>query len=160
MEKNPEFIEKPKNISENFPKIRHVENFDQLENIRATGDSESVETGDCLLLEKNENLVAFSYGANPCISGVVQTEDNQLYMFHSLGSELTESQEEIIKKSKKGIVGGGKDTLKNYSSIFKQQNITVIYHPDEIHDFNIVLVKEKNPLHTLPGIYFCYETGF
>ena len=138
--------------------IVNVKNFDELDNIIAIGDSEQVEMWDCLLLRKNENIITYSYGAGPCISGVVQTNDNKLYMFHSVADKLTLKQEEVIKNSKKGIVGGGKESLDVFKSKFKNNNIKVVPPPsDRDYDFNIVFVKSENQFNVSPGIYFCYE---
>jgi hypothetical protein len=160
MEKASQNIKESEINSKEFPKVSCVKNFNKLQNISLVGDSELVEMGDYLLLEKNENITACTYGANPCISGIIQTKDNQLYMFHSIGGELTQSQLEIIQKSKKGIIGGGSEALKDYKFEFDKSNIEIINQPDERYDFNIVFVKDKNKSNVSPGIYYCYEKGF
>jgi len=157
MEKNSESI----NLNLERKKvcnINNVSNFDELDNIREIGDSEKIEMGDCLLLRKNKNITTYSYGAGPCVSGIVQTNDNKLYMFHSVADELTQEQEEIIKNVKNGIVGGGKESLNIFKSKFKNKNIKIISSPSEgNYDFNIVFVKSENQFNVSPGIYFCYD---
>ena len=138
--------------------ISKINNFDELDNIRAIGDSEKIEMGDCLLLRKNKNITTYSYGAGPCVSGVIQTNDNKLYMFHSVADELTQEQEDLVKNVKNGIVGGGKESLNIFKSKFKNKNIKIIQSPPEGgYDFNIVFVKSENQFNVSPGIYFCYD---
>jgi hypothetical protein len=138
--------------------ISKINNFDELDDIRAIGDSEKIEMGDCLLLRKNKNITTYSYGAGPCVSGVIQTNDNKLYMFHSVADELTQEQEEVVKNVKNGIVGGGKESLNILKSKFKNKNIKIISSPPEGgYDFNIVFVKSENQFNVSPGIYFCYD---
>ena len=162
MEKISESI-KPKLEKQEFStilKICNVKNFDDLENIREIGDSEKVESGDFFLLRKNDNITAYSYDAGPCISGVLQTNDNNLYMFHSFADGLlTLEQKEIIKNTKKGIIGSGnKELLDIFRAEFKSENIKTIPPPiDGNYDFNIVFVKAKNEYKVSPGIYFCHD---
>ena len=156
MEKGGESIQ-PKLEREKSLKVCQVKNFDELEKIRMIGDSEEVQMGDCLLLKKNEDITAYSYGAGPCISGVLQTEDNKFYMFHSVASILTQEQIEIIRNTKKGIVGGGIESLDNFSSEFKNKNIKIIQSLGKNYDFNIVFVKAENQFKVSPGIYYCYD---
>lgn len=158
MEKNGELI----NLNLEIKKvcnISNVNNFDELENITAIGDSEKVEMGDCLLLRKNKNITTYSYGAGPCVSGIIQTNDNKLYMFHSVADELTQEQEEVVKNAKKGIVGGGKESIDTLNHKFKNKNIKIISPPSDRddYDFNIVFVKSQNQFNVSPGIYFCYD---
>lgn len=156
MEKGGESIQ-PKIEKEKSLKICQVKNFDELETIRMIGDSEEVQMGDCLLLRKNEDITAYSYGAGPCISGVLQTEDNKFYMFHSVANVLTQEQVEIIRNTKKGIIGGGNKSLDTIGSEFKNKNIKMIASPGENYDFNIVFVKTENQFKVSPGIYYCYD---
>ena len=109
------------------------------------------------MLRKNKNITTYSYGAGPCVSGV-ETNDNKLYMFHSVADELTQEQENIIKNVKNGIVGGGKESLNIFKSKFKNKNIKIISPPPKGgYDFNIVFVKSENQFNVSPGIYFCYD---
>lgn len=161
MEKNSESI-KPNLEKQKLPtvfKIYNVKNFDELENIIRIGDSEKVETGDYFLLRENNNITTYSYGAGPCISGVLQTTDNKIYMFHSFANILlTPEQEQIVKNTKRVIIGSGNNELLDiFSSEFKGKNIKVIRPPGKNYDFNIVFVKYKNEFNTLPGLYFCHS---
>ncbi|MFA6185001.1 MAG: hypothetical protein WCT51_03965 [Candidatus Shapirobacteria bacterium] len=162
MENSSELIN-PSLEKKEFPtvlKICNVENLEELKNICAIGDSEEVEVGDYFLLRKNDNITTCSYGAGPCISGVLQTNDNKLYMFHSFADRfLTLEQKEIIKNTKKGIIGSGnKELLDTFKSEFKNGNIKVLPPPTGgNYDFNIVFVKAKNKYKVSPGIYFCHD---
>lgn len=156
MEKSNE-LTRP-NLEKENKKIYKVADFNELDDIRMVGDSEKVEMGDCLLIEKNENVVSYSYGAGPCISGILQTNDNKLYMFHSVADNLTQEQKEIVKNTKKGFIGGGKKTLEIFRSEFANKNIKMVFPPEENYDFNIVFVKDKNQFEVSPGIYFCYDS--
>lgn len=143
-----------------FYRAFDVKNFDRLDQIRAIGDSEKVEMGSCLLIEENNSTITYySYGAGPCISGIIQTTDNKLYMFHSVAEELTTEQNELLQSSKNGIIGGGKETLNILKAEINNKNIKIIPPPKskKNYDFNIVFVKNKNQFNTSPGIYFCYD---
>lgn len=156
-------LTKPILEKKEFPtvlKICNVENLDELERIREIGNSEKVGVGDYFLLRKNDNITTYSYGAGPCISGVLQTNDNKLYMFHSFADRLlTLEQKEIIKNTKKGIIGSGnRELLNTFKSEFKNGNIKVLPPPaGGTYDFNIVFVKAKNKYKVSPGIYFCHD---
>jgi len=142
----------------NILPITKIDSFTELNWIRLVGDSsEKVEMDDCYQIKNDEHDVVFTYGANPCVAGMFQTKDNKIYMFHSSGILLTDEQEELISQSKKGFVGGGKRTLKKYSSLFKDNNIQIVPQPSPIdnNDFNIVFVKKKN-LEEDFGVYYCY----
>lgn len=153
-----ESLEKLDNQNKINFQVKQVENLDELDYIRSVGDSEIVETGDCRFLESNDYATIYSYGANPCISGAFQTKDDKIYLFHSQGDFLTDEQREILTNSKKGIVGGSKETLSDLSSILKESNLKTIPSPGEDYDFNIVFVKDKN-LEEKSGLYFCYESS-
>lgn len=146
-----------KNSEKLAAKISQVENFDELDYIRLIGESENIEIGECQQLKKNNQVTAYSYGANPCVCGVIQTRDDKFYMFHSIGSVLTIDQEKLLRIAKKGIVGGGIETLQHYSDHFEQANIKTVQPPSPYHDFNIVFVKDKNEFNTAPGLYYCYD---
>jgi hypothetical protein len=139
-------------------KIFQIKTSEELENICMVGESEKVEMGEYLLLEKNENITAYSYGAGPCISGIIQTDNNKLYMFHSLSYETTLEQKEIIKNASNLIVGSGeKESLDIFKSEFKYKNIKILSPPKDNYFFNIVFVKDKNKFKVLPGLYFSFE---
>lgn len=140
-----------------------VESFDALEIIRQDSDSEHVDMGDCLRLD--ENTSAYTVGANPCISGVVETKDGELYLFHSLADLLSKEQAEVVRNSRWGMVGGGWQSLDGYTSLFQGANIKVIWPPnfssgsssDPGSDFNIVVVGRGDKSGVKPGVYYCYE---
>lgn len=157
MEKSHELSNNPSNPEKMALKIEEVKNFPELQNIRLVGDSEDVEVGDCMQIKKNSKITTYSWGANPCVSGIVQTIDDKLYMFHSVGSVLSFDQEKLLKIAKKGVVGGGPKTLSRYFDKFKSANLQIIYPPEPEHDFNIVFVKDKNEANTAPGLYYCYD---
>jgi hypothetical protein len=137
--------------------IRRVKNFDELDNIRLAGDSEEIKMGDCLQLVKNDTVSSYSYNANPCICGVVETNNKDVYMFHSVADILTDEQEEVIKNSRSGIVGGGQETLEKFSSLLHSSGIKIIPPSSREDDFSIVFIKGKNQFDVTPGIYFCYD---
>lgn len=146
--------------SEKLPfKITEVTSFDELDWIRMTGDCEDVEMGQCLKLQKNMNITTYSYGAGPCISGILQTNDNDIYMFHSTGESLTEEQLKTLENTKKGIIGGGETSTEIYRKNFESSNVKIIPHPDNNKKciFDIVYVKEENEFSIKPGLYYCYE---
>lgn len=139
-------------------KICRVKNSEELENICMVGESEKVEMGECLLLKKDENITAYSYGAGPCVSGIIQTSDDKLYMFHSLSYETTPEQKEIIKNASNLIIGSGeKESLDIFISEFKNKNTKILSSPKGDYFFNIVFVKDKNQFKVSPGLYFSFE---
>ena len=150
--------EENEDIKVSLNKINYVEDFTELDDyIRFVGDSEEVDMGDCLRLVKDDYLTAYTYGANPCVSGIIQTNQDKLYMFHSVGDELTEEQKERFQDAKNIIIGGSSKVLENLNAEFKNKNIKTIWPPSDSHDFNIVFVKEKNEFGVKPGLYYCYE---
>ena len=157
MEKSSELINQ--NLErKKFCNISNVNNFEELDDIRLIGDSEKVEMGDCLLLKNNNNITSYTFGSGPCVSGIIQTNDNKLYMFHSVGDELTQEQEKVVKNAKKGIVGSGKkDSLDYFRTKDNNKKITIILPPEKDCDFNMVFVKTINQSNISPGAYFCYD---
>jgi len=133
-----------------------VNDFEELEYIVSIGDSELIEMEDCTLLTKNGYITSYSYNANPCVSGIVQTKNDDIYMFHSTGYGLSSEQEKILKNSKRGIAGGGIEAIGHLSLILKEANIEIIPSPGNDYDFNIVFVKERNIFNVKPGLYYCY----
>ena len=141
----------------NYLPITEIDSFDKLDWICQLGDAENIGSGEYSPLNNDQKDILYTYGANPCVAGFIQTKDNKRYLFHSIGDQLTPEQKELISQSKKGFVGGGKETLKIYDSFFKENNVQVIPQPSPIdnNDFNIVIVKKKN-LQKKRGIYYCY----
>jgi hypothetical protein len=109
------------------------------------------------LITDDGTTVEYTYGANPCISGIIRTSDNQMFLIHSLGGDLSDAQEEILNNATAGIVGGGLETLDKFKSRLNEKNIKISYPSEKDQDFNIVIVKEKNTSRVKPGIYYCYE---
>lgn len=140
-----------------FPKLFRVEDFSDLDDIRLIGDSKEVDMGQIMPVNPDSYATIFSYGANPCLSGLIIDQNHQLFCFHSLGPILTPEQENLIKSAQKGIVGGGRETLNSYRNDFKKSNIQIIIPPTDNHDFNFVLVKSKTEFKTKLGFYFCYD---
>lgn len=100
---NNEF-EKTIEQSDKLPfRFTRVNDFDELEYTRLVGDSELIELEDCTLLKKNGYITAYSYNANPCVTGIIQTNNKEIYMFHSTGLGLSKEQEKIIKTPKGGL---------------------------------------------------------
>lgn len=145
------------NSPSQFPKLFKVKDFAALDDIRFVGDSREVDMGQIVPVSHDNYATIFSYGANPCISGLIVDQNNQLFCLHSLGPILTSEQEDLIKSAKKGIIGGGIETLNSYKDSFKKSNIQIIIPPSHNHDFNFVLVKSKTEFKTKPGFYFCYD---
>jgi len=131
-----------------------VKDFTTLNEIRFLVGAQEVKMGQL----NSKDTTVFSYGANPCISGLIIGQDNHLYCFHSLGSEFTGSQKEIILSAAGGIVGGGIESINKYESVLKKSKIQIIYPPTPKHDFNFVLIKPKNKPGFKPGLYSCYDT--
>jgi hypothetical protein len=160
MNSNEKFVSNVENKADKKANvIVRVKDFDELDYIRLVGDSEEIKMGGLPSFRKNDYIDAYSYGANPCICGVAETKDGETYMFHSFGDVLTDEQEEIIKNSKRGVVGGNKKTLAIYSDEFINSNIKVIQPRGDNDDFNIVFVKGKNKFKVAPGSYYYYEDG-
>jgi hypothetical protein len=154
----PHQEEDKEGVKVSLNKINYVEDFTELdEYIKSVGDSEEVGMGDCLQLVKNDYITTFSYGANPCVAGIVLTNQDKLYMFHSAGDELTKEQEEQFQDAKNIIIGGSRVALEKLNVEFKGKNIKTIWPLSDSHDFNIVFVKEKNEFSVKPGLYYCYE---
>lgn len=145
----------PKNFS-----VHEIKDFDKFLDICSVGDSDVVETDQYLSIENNENIVVASYGAGPCVSGILQTNNNKIYMFHDYANSLlTKEQEEIIKNTQKGIIGSGDiESLTEFrSKLNNNKNIKMIPPPGEDSTFNIAFVKKKNKFKVSPGFYFCYN---
>ena len=157
MEKSAEST--PSNLKTNYQlKISQAKTYEKFEEICSIGDSEKVEMGGCLLLKKNEKAIAYSLGAGPCVSGVIQTKNGDMYMFHGLSYETTPEQKEIIKNASYLIVGSGeKESLDIFMSEFKDKNIKPLLPPKKgDYIFNIVFVKDKNNSNE-PDLYFSFE---
>jgi len=149
----------PSNLKTNSQlEIRQAKTYEKFEEICSIGDSEKVGMGECLLLEKNENAIAYSLGAGPCISGVIQTKNGDIYMFHCSSYETTPEQKEIIKNASSLIIGSGeKESLDIFMSEFKDKNIKPLLPPKKgDYIFNIAFVKDKNN-RSDPDLYFSFE---
>lgn len=144
-------------VKQSLLKATKVDDFFELEYIRIVGDSEKVEMGDSLLLEKNDCISTYSFGANPCVSGIIQTHNNELYMIHSNGCEFSDEQDAIIANCKSGIIGGGLETLDKFSDNLRKLNIKIIPSPGRDYAFDIAYIKEKNEFGVKPGMYYCYD---
>lgn len=156
MEKEPSFNLEKSNFL--LPKRFLVESFDQLDDIRLVGDSREVDVGEIYSLKKEDGFVTvFSYAANPCVSGIILDRNHQLHCFHITDPSVDTKLENLISQAKKGIVGGGYETLIKHHKLFKKNNIDIILPPTRGHDFNFVLVRSKNEFHTPPGFYFHYN---
>lgn len=138
-------------------KIYSINDFDQLDNIRFVGDSHEVDLGEVYKINPDEFTTIFSYGANPCISGIIQDSNYDLYCFHSFGAFLTPEQESYMKNARFGYVGGNIETLDKYQDLFSENHIRILIPPSIIHDFNYVLVKSKNEFKTPIGFYYNYD---
>jgi hypothetical protein len=151
---SPNTIKPPEKMPFRFT---NANTFEELDNISSVGDSENVEMGSCLKLKRDDYITARSYNANPCVCGILQTNDNEIYMFHSVADFLTDKQNEILKNSYRGVVGGGKKTLEQLFQEFDGSNIKVIPSPGDNYGFNITYVKERNQFDVKPGLYYCYD---
>lgn len=160
MEKYPGLKSNPEFTQKSFPRIYKLNDSFELDNTIFVGDSEEVKTGDTLLSQQNDCVTSYSYGANPCVSGMVQTTDQKIYLFHSLGDRLTSEQEDIINRCQKGIVGGGLTTLKKYSSYFKEHHVKTLNSPGNQYYFSFVLIKSKNQFKVPVGFYYLYEDDY
>jgi len=151
--------EYPKTYESQFKslKIYHINDFDQLDDIRFVGNSHEVDMGEIFQVKPDELTTIFSYGANPCISGIVLDHNYSLYCFHSFGEFLTPEQESYMKNSRSGYVGGNIETLGKYQDLFSENHIRILIPPSIIHDFNYVLVKSKNEFKTPIGFYYNYD---
>lgn len=158
MEKSAE--SRPSNLKTNSQlKICQAKNYEEFEDICSIGDSEKVEMGECLLLENNEKTITYSLGAGPCVSGIIQTKNGNIYMFHGLSYETTPKQKEIIQNASYLIVGSGeKESLDIFKSEFKNKNIKPLLPPKKgDYIFNIAFIKDKNKFKVSPGLYFSFE---
>lgn len=147
-------------INFNFNKLHKIENYEELENqINSIGDSESVLMGDYLKLSRNEYTNACSYGAGPCIAGVLKTKEDELYMFHCMADCPTIDQDKLLQNAKDIIVGSGdKKGLQNFAAAYSSANIRTLLPPGDGYDFNMVFVKEENEYNVEPGFYYCYDS--
>jgi len=154
MYKNIEQAGTTKEIFHNLPKIIRVEDINEFYDIASVEGSVEVGMGDCLSVKKNNSY--YSYGANPCICGIVETNDNKTFIMHSVGDEFTREEERAINNAKSGFFGGNKKTLARFSDLFEKLGIQSIQPPNIDDDFNIALIAKQNGLDILPGIYYCY----
>ena len=135
--------------------VKKVDTFDDLiyEDI---GDSLLLGMGESVFIKKDENNVVCSFGANPCLIIVSQLNNGEHIVFHSTGDQFTEKEEYIIKHSKRGICGGGLNSLNKYENFLKENNIKTIKSQNSKDDFNVVVVNEIKNKKSKQSIYYYY----
>lgn len=135
--------------------IKQVETFDELI-YEGKGDSQGVDMGEAVTIRRDENVAIYSFGANPCMVVVSEQENGDCIIFHTNANEFTSEQKDILKKSKRGICGGGLDSLNENENFLKENNIEVKKSKKPEDDFNIIVVNEIKSNKPKLNIYYYY----
>ena len=100
------------------------------------------------------NSVYFTYGANPCLAGVLFDKKKKLWIFHN--SHLSDEQVAAINNCIGGIVGGGLWAIDEYSYLLKESKANVITPTVTSSSFGIAVVTKK--VKDVPvGIFYGYS---
>ena len=135
--------------------VKRFNSFDDLLN-EDKGDAQEIGMGESVTIKRNEDTTVYSYGANPCLIVVSEQENGDCIVFHSNADEFTDQEEEIIKNSKRGICGGGFNSLVKHENFLKENNIEVKKWNKQKDDFNIIVVNEVKKDKSKMNIYYYY----
>jgi hypothetical protein len=112
-----------------------------------------------LLIPPGRN--GFSEMANPCAIALAETENQEYYLFHSTGNTFTERQQQVLRSSIRGVVGGGKRAIQLNRDLLANFTIPLRFSLDITDEsFGLAFMRRQiiSGSGTLPpGIYMWTE---
>ncbi|MCW1949168.1 MAG: hypothetical protein KIH89_001835 [Candidatus Shapirobacteria bacterium] len=126
-------------------KAVNVKNNDRFEDL-IPDNSLSVEIGTIVDLSETNSGFLHSFGAGPCVSGLIKDTNGHLKAFHFTPPDnyLFPEQLNFLETAQNGFIGGDQEILKKFQSLFETKNIKTFKFSKPKSFFHF-LIDQSNP---------------